>query len=62
MIWLLILILNHPILVKPNLFVQEVYPAMFVSRNACEDVGADEMKKKSVILAYCTEIKPVLVK
>lgn len=62
MIWILIIILTHPILVKPELYTMTISPKIFFDRNTCESIAGNEAKKKSVYVAYCQEIKPVIVK
>ena len=62
MVWILILVLNHPILVKPPLMTMLVYPRIFYSKSDCNNVGINEVNKKSVIIGYCQEISPVMVK
>lgn len=62
MIWILILVLNHPILVNPKLDTMLIYPMPFGSKKSCENIARDEIKKKSIIIGYCQEINPVVNK
>ena len=62
MVWILILILSHPVLVKPTLSTMVVYPQLFYSKVDCQNKANIEVKKSSVILGYCQEIEPVMVK
>ena len=62
MIWILILILNHPILVKPPLLPIFIYPKSFASEIECNEAAKNQANKNSVMTAYCQEIKPVMVK
>lgn len=62
MIWILILILSHPILVKPPLNTFFVFPEVFSSEEECDKVAHNEVNKSSVIIGYCQEIKPVMLK
>lgn len=55
MIFILILILSHPILVKPNLFPMMVYPNYF-TESQCKEMLKEELNKKSVVAAYCQPI------
>ena len=58
MIWILILILNHPVLVKPDLFPLESYSKPFVTREDCVKQLLIEKKKASVLYGYCQETDP----
>lgn len=56
MVWILILVLNHPILVKPPLFDMFAYPQVFTTHEECSKQLMIESIKPSISIAYCQSI------